>query len=120
MINIILDTNFCAIPFQFHVDIFGELERLIDQEYRLIVPTVCIDEIKKLKQGIATIDLLEKKNIFFLDTPPAKKVDDAILQLAIKMRAVIATQDKELKQKAKKAGLQVITLRQKKYLIIEL
>ena len=119
MIRIVLDTNFCLIPFQFKIDIFSEFERLIDEEYRLMIPFACIEELRTKKFGIAAIDLLEMNNVFVIDAPPAKTVDDRVINLALKEKAAIATQDMELKRKAKKEGLQIVTLRQKKYLTVE-
>ena len=54
-------------------------------------------------------------------TKPLSKipyVDDIILDFAVKGDYIVATQDKELKEKLKKQGIKTINLRQKKYLII--
>lgn len=119
MIKIVLDTNFCLIPFQFKVDIFSELERIIDEEFRMFIPFACIEELRTKKFGIAAIDLIEQKNVFVVDAPAAKTVDDKVIALALKERAVVATQDMDLKRKAKKEGIPVVTLRSKKHLVIE-
>src|SRR3989338_2216273 len=48
-VTIVLDTNFLLIPGQFKVDIFRELERIIDAPYRLVVLDATIDELKELR-----------------------------------------------------------------------
>lgn len=116
MIKIILDTNFVVIPFEFKVDIYSEFERIIDAKYKLIFPKICEAELEKLKYGKAALKLLKQKNVEFVDISLTKSIDDSILEYAKKEKCIIATQDKELKKKALKEGLSVITLRQKKYL----
>ena len=117
MINIILDTNFATIPFQFNVDIYAEIERITDEKYELFFPNICVDELKKLNSGDVALDLMEKKQVNFIDVPFLKNVDNSILEYAVEKGAIIATQDKELKEKALKKGLTVITLRKKQFLI---
>ncbi len=118
MKKIIFDTNFAVIPFQFKVDIYSELDRIIDEKYEILFLNICTDELKKLKFGNAALDLMKKKKVKFIDTDLIKNVDNTILNFAKKENAIIATQDKELKKKALKKGLKIITLRQKKYLTI--
>ncbi|HII88796.1 TPA: hypothetical protein HA253_04320 [Candidatus Woesearchaeota archaeon] len=135
-VTIVLDTNFLLIPGQFKVDIFRELERIIDAPYRLVVLDATIDELKELrdKKGAKGRDKdaaklalrlvqakTETQNINIV-TSAEPYVDQAILQMVQEDRKdkklVVATQDQELKRLLKKAGTKTITLRQKKYLII--
>lgn len=117
MLKIILDTNFVTIPFQFKVDIYSEFDRIINSKYHLFFPKICEKELLRLKNGKAAHDLMLKKGVKLIDIAPARKVDDAILNHAESGSFAIATQDKELKKKALKKSLAVITLRQKKFLI---
>jgi len=135
-VTIVLDTNFLLIPGQFKVDIFRELERIIDAPYRLVVLDATIDELKELrdKKGAKGRDKdaaklalrlvqakTETQNINIV-TSAEPYVDRAILKMAQEdqkdKKLVVATQDQELKRLLKKAGTKTITLRQKKYLII--
>ena len=117
MKKIIFDTNFAIIPFQFKIDIYSELDRLIDENYDIYFLKAAIPELKKLKFGTAALELMKQKNVKFIDFPINKGVDNTILEFAKKEDAIIATQDKEIKRKALKYGIKIITLRQKKYLI---
>ena len=134
--NVLLDTNFLLIPAVFNVDIFSEFERILPN-YELFILDKCIKELEgivgnqKGKHRSAAkigLSLLKKYNVGIIKTekhinrdkplPTIHYVDDIILDLAVKNNYVVATQDKELKEKLKKQGVKIITLRQKKYLII--
>jgi len=117
MLNIILDTNFATIPFQFKVDVYSELNRIINGSYNLFFPEICKNELLKLKNGKAALDLMLKKGVKMVEIPKHKNVDESILHYAESKKFAVATQDKELKKKALKKSLCVITLRQKKFLI---
>jgi hypothetical protein len=117
MVKIVIDTNFVMIPFQFKVDVYSELGRVINESYVLEFPKICLAELQKLKQGKAALELMEKKGVNFIDMPLKKNVDDSIIDYAKEKKAIIATQDSLLKKKALKNTLSVITLRKKQYLI---
>lgn len=132
-ITIILDTNFLLIPGQFKVDILREIDRIMDAPYRLVVLDATLDELKELanKKGAKGRDKdaaklalklvqakTETQNINTV-TSAEPYVDQAILIMAQENKqVVVATQDQELKRLLKKTGTKIITLRQKKYLII--
>lgn len=117
MRKIVLDTNFVTIPFQFGVDIYEEIARIIDEQYELIFPKICIKELNKLKNGKASLELMKMKGVKFVEIPLAKSVDESILNYAKENNAIVATQDSELKKKVLKNSLPIITLRKKQYLI---
>ncbi|MCK4589978.1 MAG: nucleotide-binding protein [Nanoarchaeota archaeon] len=123
MIKIILDTNFVLIPFQFHIDIFSEIQRIADFKYQLCVLDKTIDELKKIikeqkgKHKAAAklaLQLIKKKKVKTLKTTEDKYVDDLLVEQS-KKGALIATQDIGLKKRLKKP---YIILRQKKYLTL--
>jgi rRNA-processing protein FCF1 len=116
MEKILFDTNFATIPFQFRVDIYSELNRLIDEKFEILFPKICIAELEKLKGGKGSLELMEKKGVIFADIPKARTIDDSILNFAKAKGCTIATQDRELKKKALKNNLAVITLRKKQFL----
>ena len=118
MIKIIFDTNFAIIPFQFKVDIYSELDRIIDEKYEIYFLKAAIPELEKLRFGKAALELMKQKNVKIVDFPIIRGVDNTIVEFAKKEDAIIATQDKEVKRKALKCGIKIITLRQKKYLVI--
>ena len=116
MKKILIDTNFATIPLQFNVDIYSEFPMVMDGKYKLLFPEMCLEELKRLKHGKAALELLKIHGVEFENIKFEKNVDNSILHYAKNENAFIATQDVELKKKALKEGLCVITLRQKKQL----
>jgi rRNA-processing protein FCF1 len=127
------------IPFQFNVDIIAELEKAL-ASYKLTTTNFIIDELVGLKKNlkgknrvaagialkIAKSDGIEIKNIPLKEN---ESVDDGLIRIAKLSKAsktsktsnskVLATNDIELRKKAKKEGITVAYLRQKKYISID-
>ena len=123
MKKIILDTNFLMIPLQFKVDIFSELERICNFNYKLCIFGQSVDELinivekqkgKSRNAAQFALKLIRLKNIGVLKAE-GRSVDSIILKNSGK-DTVIATQDRLLKKKLLEKGVSVIILRQKKYL----
>ena len=125
MKQVILDTNFLLIPEQFGVDIFSEIERLMQNRYELCIFDKTLDELKKIAEtGSGKDKRAAKLGIAFIATKKMRVlkaeenyVDDAIYKLAEKKGQIVCTQDQELKRKLKAKGVSVITLRKMDYLI---
>ena len=123
--EVVIDTNFFMVPFQFNVDIITELEKLLPS-YKLTTPSFVINELKGLKRNknakvrlnanlalkLANSSKVEIKDISLLEN---ETVDDALLRVS----EVLATNDIELKKRARKKGITVAYLRQKKYIAID-
>ena len=123
--EVVIDTNFFMVPFQFNVDIVTELEKLLPS-YKLTTPSFVINELKGLKKNnkgktrlnanlalrLANSSKIEIKDISLLEN---ETVDDALLRVS----EVLATNDIELKNRAKDKGITVAYLRQKKYIAVE-
>ena len=123
--EVVIDTNFFMVPFQFNVDIITELENKLPS-YTLTTPSFVINELKGLKNNnkgkvrlnanlalkLANSSKVEIKDISLLEN---ETVDDALLRVS----EVLATNDIELKNRAKERGITVAYLRQKKYIAVE-
>jgi rRNA-processing protein FCF1 len=123
--EVVIDTNFFMVPFQFNVDIITELENLLPS-YKLTTPSFVINELKGLKRNtkgkvrlnanlalkLANSSKVEIKDISLLEN---ETVDDALLRVS----EVLATNDIELKNRAKEKGITIVYLRQKKYIAVE-
>ena len=126
--KVILDTNFLFIPGDIGVDVFSEIERIMREPYELCVMDSTIKELENLiittakqKQGLNAklgLILIKQKNLKTINGSSNNYADASILEYAAKNpeKTIIATQDKDLKQKLKKIPVRIITLRQKKYL----
>ena len=123
--EVVIDTNFFMVPFQFNVDVITELENLLPS-YKLTTPSFVINELKGLKKNskgkvrlnanlalkLANSSKVEIKDISLLEN---ETVDDALLRVS----EVLATNDIELKNRAKDKGITIVYLRQKKYIAVE-
>ena len=122
---VVFDTNFFMVPFQFNVDIIDELEKALPS-YKLTTPIFVINELKGLKRNNKgkirlnadlALKLANSSNIEIKDISLENNetVDDALLRVS----EVLATNDIELKKRARKKGITVAYLRQKKYIAID-
>ena len=123
--EIVIDTNFFMVPFQFNVDVITELEKTLPS-YKLTTPSFVINELKGLKNNnkgktrlnanlalkLANSSKIEIKDISLLEN---ETVDDALLRVS----EVLATNDIELKNRAKEKGITVAYLRQKRYIVVD-
>ena len=123
--EVVIDTNFFMVPFQFNVDIITELENKLPS-YKLTTPSFVINELKGLKNNnkgkvrlnanlalkLANSSKVEIKDISLLEN---ETVDDALLRVS----EVLATNDTELKNRAKNKGITIVYLRQKKYIAVD-
>lgn len=121
--KIILDTNGLMIPGQFGVEILSELERLGFDS--LIVPKPVVLELEKLSTEARGLDrraarialsLIKDKRFEILEAEG--KVDDLIVDLAIKLGAAVLTNDIELKKRLCSKNVSVVYLRGKNHLSI--
>ena len=129
MKTIFLDTNFLLACFQFKVDIFDEIDRLVHEAYALYILEKTIEELKSVKEKQAgkskaaakfSLTLIASKKLAIYPVSQDvtnKSVDDILFELSEKEGIMIATQDQELKNRLKNR-CPILTLRQKKHLII--
>ena len=115
----LLDTNFLMIPGKFRVDVFAELNKL---GFSPVVLTCVLGEINKIassggktggqaKVALAILDI-RKQHMIAARGP----TDRALLGRATESNCAIATNDAALIAQAKKQGVVVLRLRQKKYI----
>lgn len=123
--EVFIDTNFFMIPFQFNLDILEEFKRILPN-YKLVTTTFVLNELKGLKNNskgkvrlaaglglkIAQSGEIEIREIPLND---GESVDDALVRVS----KVLATNDANLRKKAKNKGIPLVILRQKKYLAVE-
>lgn len=139
MRRVILDTNMLLVPGQFKVDIFTELDRIIDEPYEIVILDKTLEELKKItetgkgadKQAAKLAGLLiehQKKRDFnassrsnckglkIISSSSGLYVDDAIIEIA--EDEFVATNDSELKRRLLEKGVRVIYLKQQQHLAI--
>lgn len=114
------------VPAQFGVDIFSEAERILEKKIDFVVLSSVVDE---LKRNLTSISKTENR-IFRIALDLVKRcrviepeelnqdilVDDMILNYAIAVSGVIATNDRDLRERALSRKIPVLFLRGKKQL----
>lgn len=112
--NIILDTDFILTGLKYKIDILEQLRKALNFNYKVCILDQTINELKGKPLEKLALKFIQKLEI--IKTKQDKKVDDLMLE---QKDAIVATQDKGLKEKLKKAKIPIITIRQRKYLILK-
>ena len=138
---VVIDSNFILLPFQFKIDFLHEINLSLEGMTAFIIFQQVFNELEakskreknatKFQRHFNSGKLYIEKNkekydlIFKEDVKNIEEItDDFLLRKAVDLKkdsnkVFIATNDQDLKRKARKANVGVIFLRQKKYLSIE-
>lgn len=126
---VVLDTNILTVPAQFGVDIFAESERVVERRVEFVALKSVIQELERNLEGAVltekykfriALDFVERCTIIGLDEQTsAKPVDDQVLDYALSVNGIVATNDKELRQKSLEQGVPVLYMRGKKRLELQ-
>lgn len=124
MEKIVLDTSFLVAAYELKVDIFEEMFRVCDFKYVLFVLDGTIKELERLiknstlsKKQAAKYALkqIQGREIKVLKAEE-EYVDDALVALK---GYIIATEDAELKRRLRKNNVRILSIRQKKFIVLE-
>ena len=121
---ILCDTCFLVSCAEYKIDFFEQLRKILDFNFEILIIDKVMMELNKImakstKEGqaakLAKTILMTKRVI--IQPAEGKNVDSILLKKADDHH-IVATQDKELKQKLRKKKQPVIFIRQKKKLQI--
>ena len=138
---IIIDSNFILLPFQFKIDYLNEIRNNLEGNLKFVIFQQILNELeaKKKREPKSTkfIRLLNS-GLLYLEQNKGKyeidrvddikqeneSTDDYLLRKSTELReefqtVFLATNDSELRRKARLSSINTIFLRQKKYLSIE-
>ncbi|ACV24478.1 PIN domain-containing protein [Methanocaldococcus fervens] len=124
MYKIVPDTNFLIYVFKHGINFDYEIERAINSKFEIVILSSVKEELEKLlksgnlkgKEKLAVNLALAKIKKYKLVDYSANYADEAILNYATENKNVIvATNDKELKEKLMENNVPVMVVRQKKY-----
>ncbi|HZX34379.1 MAG TPA: PIN domain-containing protein [archaeon] len=118
--KVAFDTNMLLSIARFRVDVFTEARKLLGNT-EFVVPKQVWEELMKASgkrgkiraEAEIAIEISGKRGVKIVEVD-ARNADDALRKMA--KDAVIATNDKELKNSVKKLNGTVLYLRQKKFL----
>ena len=138
---IIIDSNFILLPYQFKIDYLNEIYLSLEGKIRFYIFKQVIDELKAkqsrepkarkfrriFKSGMSYLEKNEKiYPIYFIDEVKNtnETTDEFLLRWCNKFKneyknVFLATNDSELRKKAKTSKINLIFLRQKKFISIE-
>ncbi len=112
---------------QLGVDVVEELNILLPSNYDLIVPSVVINELTKLKKKVKGRDKIASSvalkiasnNPFkIVEIEKTDHVDNLLLNYCTN-DDILCTNDKILRQRARKRGITVVYLRQHRFLEVD-
>jgi rRNA-processing protein FCF1 len=121
--TVILDSSALMMPFEFSINLEDELTRLLGK-FKILIPKPIVDELiylskngKGRKKRLAKPALDLMKNYEIVDSEG--RGDDSVLNSAKKFKAIVVTNDRNLRNRIKELSLQTIYLRGKKKLVLE-
>lgn len=122
--RVLFDANALMIPGEFGVDVFTETEMLIGS-YEPITLRGVVNELEGLSQGrgrgasAARVGLRLSQRCTVCDNPSETvPVDDMIVMFAENSGCIVMTNDRGLKKKLSRCGIDIIVLRNQKTLDI--
>jgi len=125
--KLILDSNALFVPLQFKLDIFEELNTLMNANYEPILLSPNRQEIERLaregslktrKEAAYALKLAEKCRLVELEIIGAS-ADDVIVEVASKWKCPVFTNDRLLRKRLRDINVPVIYVRQKSRLEID-
>lgn len=109
MIKVLLDTNFLMGMFQLKIDIFTELDRIMEEPFKVAIISQTKEELERLAEGAQKEALPAKMALSLIvqrgiETIPMKEgyADDLLAELAQAKGWYLATNDKELRRRVTK------------------
>jgi rRNA-processing protein FCF1 len=121
---VILDTNALMMQFQFHIDIEREVNRILNGNYEVVVPSIVVDELQRIAkeqtgkdQATARMAAELAKTFRVMDAPG--EGDTGILRLAEQLNAVVVTNDKRLRATLRAKDIPNIYMRSQAFLTLE-
>ncbi len=113
---VIIDTNAMILQVEYKIDFERELVGLLGT-YEIYIPITVLNELKgiKDKHARAALKMAQK----YQNVESVKYGDDAIVSLALKLNAIVITNDRALRKRLLKKGKSVIYVRQRSYLAME-
>ena len=126
--SVLVDTNFLFIPVRFSVDIFDEIEGLLEVPVRLMVTTPVVEELRGLsadgkpsrsREAAFALALSRRCEVLDLPLVPGETVDDSLVRVARENGFYVATTDAQLRRRCRGDGVPVIFLRQRSHLALD-
>ena len=118
MVQAVIDSNILLSVFELNHDFISEIRK----DYPDIATiSAVVSELERRtdKNGKMAVQLISKSQILVIDFPSldaSETVDSLLLRYCEASGAVLVTQDKELKERAKRKHLKTLGIRQRRYI----
>jgi rRNA-processing protein FCF1 len=125
--RVALDSNFLLLPLNLRLDIFIEIERLLQGKVQFIVIKPVRNELGRLSQrgselgrrASFALKLMERCLEIDVKLNRSEKVDEALIRFAQDNKVIVATSDMVLKKRLRDINVPVIYVRDLSRLEIE-
>ncbi len=121
--RVVVDTNILLQAVRNNIDLFEKLADALVAKFEIIIPEVVVKELENLISKGRPVERKEAELVFKTVINKSKivpvsehysKVDDALLSVAIDYNAILLTNDKELRRRARLLRIPVARLNIKK------
>ena len=127
-LKVIVDSNALFVPIQFKIDIVGELEGVMNRRFDLILLSAVKRELETLarkgspkmrREAACALRLAEKCRLIEVEKGSLVDVDNVIIKAAAEWKAIVFTNDEQLRKRLRDISVPVIYVRQKSRLEID-
>jgi rRNA-processing protein FCF1 len=127
-LRVIVDSSALFVPLQFKIDVFVELERLLNRRFDLVLLSPVKRELELLaergsplmrRKARFALEFAEKCKFVEVSDGPLGQADDVIVKVAGEWKAPVFTNDAELRKRLRDISVPVIYVRQKSRLEID-
>jgi rRNA-processing protein FCF1 len=127
-LQVIVDSNALFVPLQFRIDVFSELERLLNRRFELVLLSAVKRELEILAETGApkmrrdacyALKFAERCRLVEVKASASALTDDVIVAVAREWGAAVFTNDKVLRKRLRDISVPVIYVRQKSRLEID-
>jgi len=125
---IVLDANAFFVPAQFGIDIFDELQKLLNRTFHAVVLSSTLDELERIadkgpsemkRRARYALKLAHKCRPLKVSVNTEAPMDDIIIDAASKQKCAVFTNDRQLRNRLRDINVPVIYVRQKSRLEID-
>ena len=127
-LKVILDSNALFVPLEFKLDIFAEVEILLNRNVDFVLLSPVKRELEQLttkdspkirREAAYALKFAQKCKYVAVDEDEKLSTDDAIVKVARAWNSPVFTNDRQLRRKLRDISLPVIYVRQKSRLEID-
>lgn len=127
-LKVILDSNALFIPLKSKLDVFVEVERLLNRNVDFVLLSPVKRELELLatknspktrREAVYALKLAEKCRYVAVDEDEKLPIDDVIVKVAKAWNSPVFTNDRQLRRRLRDISVPVIYVRQKSRLEID-